>query len=413
MALPRGSHSFPVPHSPFPIHNTSPFKQGVIQTMANKRDYYEVLGVAKDADEATIKKAYRQLAKKYHPDVNPGDKDAEEKFKEVNEAYQTLSDPQKRASYDQFGPDGPQAGFGGGGGGFGGFSGFEGGGFGGFEDIFSSFFGGGMGGQQRNGPIPGDDLRYDLTISFEEAAMGCEKEINLVRDEECPTCNGTGAKPGTKVDTCPNCHGTGQERVITNTPIGRIQNVRTCSRCHGAGKIITEPCVKCHGRGKVRVSKRRTIKVPAGIDNGQVLTIRGQGGLGERGGPAGDLLIVITVRPHRLFKRRDDNLYIEMPLTFTQAALGAELDIPTLEKPVKYRFPEGTQPGQVFTLRGQGVTHLRGGGKGDLYVTAVVDIPKKLTEKQKELLRQFDGTTTERQYEKRKTFLDRLRDVFS
>jgi len=381
--------------------------------MANKRDYYEVLGVAKDADEATIKKAYRQLAKKYHPDVNPGDKDAEEKFKEVNEAYQTLSDPQKRASYDQFGPDGPQAGFGGGGGGFGGFSGFEGGGFGGFEDIFSSFFGGGMGGQQRNGPIPGDDLRYDLTISFEEAAMGCEKEINLVRDEECPTCNGTGAKPGTKVDTCPNCHGTGQERVITNTPIGRIQNVRTCSRCHGAGKIITEPCVKCHGRGKVRVSKRRTIKVPAGIDNGQVLTIRGQGGLGERGGPAGDLLIVITVRPHRLFKRRDDNLYIEMPLTFTQAALGAELDIPTLEKPVKYRFPEGTQPGQVFTLRGQGVTHLRGGGKGDLYVTAVVEIPKKLTEKQKELLRQFDGTTTERQYEKRKTFLDRLRDVFS
>ena len=380
--------------------------------MANKRDYYEVLGVAKDADEATIKKAYRQLAKKYHPDVNPGDKDAEEKFKEVNEAYQTLSDPQKRASYDQFGPDGPQAGFGGGGG-FGGFSGFEGGGFGGFEDIFSSFFGGGMGGQQRNGPIPGDDLRYDLTISFEEAAMGCEKEINLVRDEECPTCNGTGAKPGTKVDTCPNCHGTGQERVITNTPIGRIQNVRTCSRCHGVGKIITEPCVKCHGRGKVRVSKRRTIKVPAGIDNGQVLTIRGQGGLGERGGPAGDLLIVITVRPHRLFKRRDDNLYIEMPLTFTQAALGAELDIPTLEKPVKYRFPEGTQPGQVFTLRGQGITHLRGGGKGDLYVTAVVDIPKKLTEKQKELLRQFDGTTTERQYEKRKTFLDRLRDVFS
>ena len=380
--------------------------------MANKRDYYEVLGVAKDADEATIKKAYRQLAKKYHPDVNPGDKDAEEKFKEVNEAYQTLSDPQKRASYDQFGPDGPQAGFGGGGG-FGGFSGFEGGGFGGFEDIFSSFFGGGMGGQQRNGPIPGDDLRYDLTISFEEAAMGCEKEINLVRDEECPTCNGTGAKPGTKVDTCPTCHGTGQERVITNTPIGRIQNVRTCSRCHGAGKIITEPCVKCHGRGKVRVSKRRTIKVPAGIDNGQVLTIRGQGGLGERGGPAGDLLIVITVRPHKLFKRRDDNLYIEMPLTFTQAALGAELDIPTLEKPVKYRFPEGTQPGQVFTLRGQGVTHLRGGGKGDLYLTVVVDIPKKLTEKQKELLRQFDGTTTERQYEKRKTFLDRLRDVFS
>ncbi len=379
--------------------------------MANKRDYYEVLGVAKDADEATIKKAYRQLAKKYHPDVNPGDKTAEEKFKEVNEAYQTLSDPQKRASYDQFGPDGPQAGFGGGG--FGGFSGFEGGGFGGFEDIFSSFFGGGMGGATRNGPIPGDDLRYDLTISFEEAAKGCEKEINLVRDEECPTCNGSGAKPGSKIDTCPNCHGSGQERVVSNTPFGRIQNVRTCSRCHGSGKIITEPCTKCHGRGKVRVSKRRTIKVPAGIDNGQVLTIRGQGGLGERGGPAGDLLVVITVKPHKLFKRRDDNLYIEMPLTFTQAALGAELDVPTLDKPVKFKFPEGTQPGQMFTLKGQGVTHLRGGGKGDLYITAVVEIPKKLTSQQKELLRQFDGTTTSNQYEKKKSFMDRLRDVFS
>ena len=379
--------------------------------MANKRDYYEVLGVQKDADEATIKKAYRQLAKKYHPDVNPGDKTAEEKFKEVNEAYQTLSDPQKRQVYDQFGPDGPQAGFGGGG--YSGFSGFEGGGFGGFEDIFSSFFGGGMGGQTRNGPVPGDDLRYDLTVSFEEAAKGCEKEINLVRDEECPECHGSGARPGSKVDTCPNCQGSGQERVVSNTPFGRIQNVRTCSRCHGSGKIITEPCSKCHGRGKVRVSKRRTIKVPAGIDNGQVLTIRGQGGLGERGGPAGDLLIVITVKPHKLFKRRDDNLFIDMPLTFTQAALGAELDVPTLDKPVKYKFPEGTQPGQVFTLRGQGVSHLRGNGKGDLYVTAVVEIPKKLTGQQKELLRQFEGTTSDRQYEKKKSFMDRLRDAFS
>ena len=379
--------------------------------MANKSDYYEVLGVAKDADEAAIKKAYRQLAKKYHPDVNPGDKDAEEKFKEVNEAYQTLSDPQKRATYDQFGPDGPQAGFGGGG--FGGFSGFEGGGFGGFEDIFSSFFGGGMGGATRNGPVPGDDLRYDLTISFEEAAKGCEKEINLVRDEECPTCHGSGAKPGSKVDTCPNCHGTGQERVVSNTPFGRIQNVRTCSRCRGEGKIISEPCAKCHGRGKVRVSKRRTIKVPAGIDNGQVLTIRGQGGLGERGGEPGDLMIVITVKPHKLFKRREDNLYIDLPLTFTQAALGAEIDVPTLNKPVKYRFPEGTQPGQVFCLKGQGVTHLRGGGSGDLYVTATVEVPRKLTNQQKELLRQFDGTTTDRQYENKKTFFDRLRDAFS
>ena len=379
--------------------------------MANKRDYYEVLGVAKDADEATIKKAYRQLAKKNHPDANPDDPGAEERFKEINEAYQVLSNPQKRAQYDQFGHDGPQAsGFGTGG--FGDFSGF-GGGFGGFDDIFSTIFGGGMGGARNNGPIPGDDLRYDLTISFEEAAAGCEKDINLIRDEECPTCGGSGAKPGSKVDTCPTCHGSGQERVMRSTPLGRMQTVTTCSRCHGAGKIITEPCQKCHGRGKVRVSKRRTVRVPAGIDNGQVLTLRGQGGLGERGGPPGDLQIVITVKPHKLFRRREDDLYIDMPITFTQAALGAELDVPTLTTPIKYKFPEGTQPGQIFRIREQGVTHLRGGGKGDLYVTAVVEIPKKLTSQQKELLRQFDGTTSTNQYEKKKNFFDRLRDAFS
>ena len=381
--------------------------------MANKRDYYEVLGVAKDADEATIKKAYRQLAKKNHPDANPDDPGAEDRFKEINEAYQVLSNPQKRAQYDQFGHEGPQ-GFGSGGyGDFSGFGGF-GGGFGGFDDIFSTIFGGAAGGGARNnGPIPGDDLRYDLTISFEEAAMGCEKEINLVRDEECPTCHGTGAKPGSKVDTCPTCHGTGQERVVRSTPLGRMQTVTTCSRCHGAGKIITEPCQKCHGRGKVRVSKRRTVRVPAGIDNGQVLTLRGQGGLGERGGPPGDLQIVITVKPHKLFRRREDDLYIDMPITFTQAALGAELDVPTLTSPIKYKFPEGTQPGQIFRIREQGVNHLRGGGKGDLYVTAVVEIPKKLTAQQKDLLRQFDGTTNTNQYEKKKSFFDRVRDAFS
>ena len=350
-----------------------------------KRDYYEVLGVDKNADDATIKRAYRQLAKKNHPDVNPGDKDAEERFKEINEAYQVLSNPQKRAQYDQFGHDGPQAGFGGGAG----------------------------GGARSNGPVPGDDLRYDLTLSFEEAALGCEKEINLVRDEECPTCGGTGAAPGSKVETCSTCNGTGQERVISNTPFGRIQNIRTCSRCHGSGKIITEPCQKCHGRGKVRVSKRKTVKVPAGIADGQVLTIRGQGGLGERGGPAGDLMIVISVKKHKLFKREGDNLYIELPLTFTQAALGAELDVPTLKKPVKYTFPEGTQPGQVFCIKGEGTNHLRGNGRGDLYVTAVVEIPRKLTEKQKELLRQFDGTVSGNQYEKKKSFFDRVKDAFS
>lgn len=374
-----------------------------------KRDYYEVLGVDKGADEATIKKAYRTLAKKNHPDVNPGDKEAEERFKEINEAYQVLSNPQKRAQYDQFGHDGPQ-GFGGGA--YSDFSGF-GGGFGGFDDIFSTIFGGGGGGARRNGPVPGDDLRYDLTITLDEAAFGCEKEINLVRDELCPECSGSGAKPGSKVENCPTCGGSGQERVTQNTPFGRIQNVRTCSKCRGSGKIISEPCQKCHGRGKVRVSRRKTVKIPAGIADGQILTIRGQGGLGERGGEPGDLLIVIRVKRHKLFQRDGDNLYIEMPIAFTQAALGAELDVPTLKKPVKYRFPEGTQPGQVFCIRGEGVQHLRGSGRGDLYVTAVVEIPKKLTEKQKELLRQFEDATNGNQYEKKKGFFDRVKDAFS
>lgn len=376
--------------------------------MADKRDYYEVLGVDKNADDATIKKAYRTLAKKNHPDVNPGDKEAEERFKEINEAYQVLSNSEKRAQYDRFGHDGPQ-GFGGGAGGYGGFSGFE--------DIFSAFGGGfggfgGFGGRS-NGPIDGDDLRYDLSITLDEAAFGCEKEINITRDEECPDCAGTGAKPGSKVDTCTTCNGTGQERVIQQTMFGRMQTMRTCSKCRGKGKIITEPCAKCHGRGKVRVSKRRTIKVPAGIADGQILTIRGQGALGERGGAPGDLMIVISVKEHKLFSREGDNLYVEMPLTMTQAALGAELDVPTLKTPVKYKFPEGTQPGQVFVIRGEGVNHLRGNGRGDLYVTANVEIPKKLTEKQKELLRQFDGSVSNNQYEKKKSFFDRVRDAFS
>lgn len=373
-----------------------------------KRDYYEVLGVDKNADDAAIKKAYRTLAKKNHPDVNPGDKDAEERFKEINEAYQVLSNPQKRAQYDQFGHDGPQ-GFGGG---YSDFSGF-GGGFGGFEDIFSTIFGGASGGAHRNGPVPGDDLRYDLSITLDEAAFGCEKEINLVRDEECPECKGSGAKPGSKVEKCSACGGSGQERVTQNTPFGRIQNVRTCTRCRGTGQIISEPCAKCHGRGKIRVSRRKTVKVPAGISDGQILTIRGQGGPGERGGQAGDLLIVVSVKRHKLFQRDGDNLYIEMPITFTQAALGAELDVPTLKKPVSFRFPEGTQPGQVFCIRGEGIQHLRGNGRGDLYVTAVVEIPKKLSEKQKELLRQFDGTASGNQYEKKKSFFDRVKDAFS
>ena len=371
-----------------------------------KRDYYEVLGVDKTADEATIKRAFRQQAKKYHPDLNPGDKDAEEKFKEVNEAYQILSDPQKRQQYDQFGFDGPQAGFGGGAG-YGDF-----GGFGGFEDIFSSFFGGGARQANPNAPRQGDDLRMDVTISFEEAARGCEKEVNVVRDETCENCGGTGAKPGTKPTTCSTCHGTGQVTQVRNTAFGRIQNVTTCPNCHGTGKVISDPCPKCNGRGKKRTSRRRTVKIPAGIDNGQVLTIRGQGGAGENGGPNGDLLIVVNVRPHKLFKRRDYDLYLEMPITFTQATLGAEVDVPTLDKPVKYNIPEGTQPGTVFRIKGAGIPYLRGTGKGDLYVTAKVEVPRKLTEKQKELLRQFEGVSTGNEYQEKKNFFERLKDAF-
>ena len=373
-----------------------------------KRDYYEVLGIDKNADEATIKRAFRQQAKKNHPDLNPGDKEAEDRFKEVNEAYQILSDPQKRAQYDQFGHDGPQGGFGGG---YGDFSGF-GGGFGGFEDIFSSFFGGGARQANPNAPRQGDDLRMDVTISFEEAAKGCEKEVNVVRDETCENCGGSGAKPGTKPATCPDCHGTGQVTQVRNTAFGRIQNVTTCPKCRGTGKIVSDPCPKCNGRGKKRTSRRRTVKIPAGIDNGQVLTIRGQGGAGENGGPNGDLLIVVNVRPHKLFKRRDYDMYLELPITFTQAALGAEVDIPTLDKPVKYNIPEGTQPGTVFRIKGEGIPYLRGNGKGDLYVTAKVEVPRKLSDKQKDLLRQFDGELTGNEYQEKKNFFERLRDAF-
>ena len=380
--------------------------------MAEKRDYYEVLGVDKSADQDAIKKAFRQQAKKNHPDLNPDDKGAEERFKEINEAYQVLSDPEKRAQYDQFGFDGPQQG-GFGGGGFGGFGGFGGGGGFGFDDVFSSFFGGGGGGARQRGPVPGEDLRYDITISFEEAAKGCEKDINVARDEECPECAGTGAKPGTQAQTCPVCGGSGQERVTQQTAFGMIQNIRTCSRCRGTGKIISDPCTKCRGRGRFRTTRRRTVRVPAGIDNGQVLTIRGQGGLGERGGEPGDLLVVVTVRPHKLFKRDRYDLFIDVPLSFTQAALGAEMDVPTLDKPVKYTFPEGTQPGQQFCIKGKGIPYIRGNGKGDLYVTVDIEVPKKLNEKQKDILRQFDAAMAGTGYDKKKSFLDRVKDAFN
>ncbi len=379
--------------------------------MANKRDYYEVLGVQKDASDADLKKAYRNLAKKLHPDVNPGDKGAEEKFKELNEAYETLSDPQQRARYDQFGHEQPgQGGFGGGGfnGDFGGFGG------GGFDDIFSAFFGGGAaGGARRQGPSRGADLRADITIEFDEAAKGCQKDINLTRDEECDKCHGSGAKEGTQPQTCPTCGGTGQVSVVQNTPFGRIQNVRTCDACRGEGKVVKEPCTQCNGRGKVRTTKRRTIKIPAGIDNEQVIRIGGQGQPGERGGPAGDLQVVVHVRPHKLFTRKGFDLYCSIPISFTHAALGGEIDVPTLEKPVKQQVAEGTQPGTVIRIKGQGIQNLRGSGKGDLFVELNVEVPRKLSDKQKDLLREFEKTVTGKEYEQKKSFFDRMKGAFN
>ena len=357
-----------------------------------KRDYYEVLGVERGASDAEIKSAYRRLAKKYHPDLNPGDKEAEAAFKEVSEAYEVLSDDQKRARYDQFGHEDPTMG----GGGYGGYS--YGGGAGGFEDIFETIFGGGgfggFGGgsaRQNNGPVRGDDLRYNLTISFEEAVFGCKKEINITRNENCDNCGGTGAKPGTQPVTCDHCHGTGTVTQVRQTMLGAMRTQTTCPKCGGEGKIISDPCPKCSGKGTVRRSRTITVTIPAGIDNGQALTLRGEGEPGKRGGGAGDLYVAISVRPHRKFRRDGQNLYSEMNISFAQAALGDELNIETLKEPVKETISEGTQPDTVLRIKGQGVPYLRNPSqRGDLFVTLKVEVPKRLNEKQRMALKLFD-----------------------
>ena len=356
-----------------------------------KRDYYEVLGVERGASDAEIKSAYRRLAKKYHPDLNPGDKEAEAAFKEVNEAYEVLSDDQKRARYDQFGHEDPTMG----GGGYGGYS-YGGGG--GFEDIFETIFGGGgfggFGGgsaRQNNAPVRGDDLRYNLTISFEEAVFGCKKEINITRNENCDTCGGTGAKPGTQPVTCDQCHGTGTVTQVRQTMLGAMRTQAPCPKCGGEGKIISDPCTKCNGKGTVRRSRTITVTIPAGIDNGQALTLRGEGEPGKRGGGAGDLYVAISVRPHRKFRRDGVNLYSEMNISFAQAALGDELSIETLQEPVKETLSEGTQPDHVLRVKGQGVPYLRNPSqRGDLFVTLKVEVPKRLNEKQRMALKLFD-----------------------
>ena len=377
--------------------------------MADKRDYYEVLGVEKGASEDEIKKAYKKLARKYHPDMNPGDKEAEEKFKEVNEANEVLSDPEKKARYDQFGFAGvdPSYGAGAGGGAYsaGGFD------FGDLGDIFGSFFGGGFGGTRANPNAPqrGESLRTSVTISFEEAAFGCEKEISIERVEQCDTCRGTGCEKGTTAEVCPDCRGTGVVQQRRQTPLGFMSTSAPCGRCGGKGRIIHQPCKACHGSGQLRRRKTLKVTIPAGIDNGQTISLRGQGNAGRNGGPAGDLLIVIAVRPHEIFRREGTSVLCEAPITFTQAVLGAELEIPTIDGKVKYSIPEGTQSGTTFRLKGKGIPGLNGRARGDQYVTVYIETPRNLNREQKEALRKFSDTLGESNYEQRKSFFGKFK----
>ena len=379
--------------------------------LADKRDFYEVLGVPKNASEDEIKKAYRKLAKKYHPDLNPGDKEAEAKFKEVNEAYEVLSDRDKRARYDQFGHAGVDPNYG---------AGAAGGGspFGqdiDLGDIFSSFFGGGFGGGRRqnpNAPRRGADTEAVLTISFEEAAKGCTKKVTYQNIDTCKECGGSGAQKGTSPKTCPTCNGTGQVHINQRTPFGVMQTSRTCDRCGGSGRIIDNPCRACSGNGRVRASKTVEVTIPAGINDDQVLNVPRHGNAGINGGPAGDLHVYISVRPHTIFERRGDDIWCEMPLTFTQAALGAEVTVPTLDGKVAYTVHEGTQPGDVFKLKGKGVPHLNGRGRGDQFVKVTIEVPKNLSSRQKEILREFDQQAEEKNYQKRKGFFDKIKELF-
>lgn len=390
--------------------------------MADKRDYYEVLGVEKGASADEIKKAYRKLAMKYHPDRNPGDKDAEEKFKEVGEAYEVLSDDDKRARYDQYGFAGVDpnyaAGAGGagfGGAGFGGFNGAGFGGFGDFGDIFSDLFGGGGGSARRSGASSarrGENIMTRLDLTFEEAAFGCDKEVSAPRIENCAVCNGTGSADG-NIETCPKCHGTGQEQVIQNFMGMQMRSTAPCSQCGGKGKIIKNPCSTCKGKGKVRRTNKVLVKIPAGVNEGQSVRVRGAGNVGTGGAPNGDLLAEVHIKPHKLFKRREFDVYCEVPISFAQAALGAEIEVPTLDGKVTYTIPEGTQTGREFVLRGKGIPQV-GNPKlrGDHHFTVVVETPTKLTNEQKELLRQFDGTVSKNVTPKRKGFQDILNDFF-
>lgn len=368
--------------------------------MADKQDYYEVLGLSKGASDDEIKKAYRRLAKQYHPDMNPGDKVAEGKFKEVNEAYDVLSDPDKKAKYDQYGHAAfdPSSGFGGGAGGGFGFDGFD------ISDIFSSFFGGTSSGRRPNGPVRGDDVRLRIALSFEEAVFGCKKEISYQRVQKCPDCSGSGAAKGTSAKTCPDCGGRGQVKVQQRTPFGMMQSTKTCDKCRGSGKIIETPCKNCKGSGFVRATKKLEVSIPAGIDDGQGIALRGEGCDGRNGGGAGDLTITVSVRPHAFFERDGYDIYCDVPVTFADMTLGAKIKVPTIDGEETLEIPEGTQTGATFTLKGKGVQVVNSSRRGNMYVTAVIETPRGLDKKQKEQLREFDAMMKDSNHSKKEKF---------
>lgn len=379
--------------------------------MADKRDYYETLEVSRDATDSDIKKAYRKLAKKYHPDMNPGDESAEHKFKEATEAYEVLSDSSKRSKYDQFGHAAFNNGAGGAGGFGGGFDFSDVGDM--FGDIFGDFFGGGRR-RNANAPTRGASIKTSVTLKFEEGVFGVEKEIDVTTSENCDDCSGTGAKKGTTSDTCPQCNGSGQVRYNQQTMFGNITSVKTCNQCGGAGKIIKEKCASCHGTGYVRKRKKIAVDIPAGIDNGQSIRLKGKGEPGTNGGPRGDLLVTVYIEPHEFFDRQGNDIYYTLPIAYSQAALGAELEVPTLDGNVIYEIKEGTQTHTRFRLKGKGVPHIRNPkARGDQFVTVIVDVPKKLNEKQKELLKEFSATFGDDVKEnKKKKWYDKVMDAF-
>ena len=371
----------------------------------SKRDYYEILNVNKDATAEELKRAYRTLAKKYHPDLNPDNSEAEQKFKEVNEAYEILSDSQKRAQYDRFGHAGVDPQSGGYGQGFGGFGDI-------FEDIFDIFGGGFSQNSRRTGPVRGADLRYNLNLDFKESVFGVEKEIQIRRTENCTNCNGSGVKPGSSKETCSNCNGKGEVRYAQQTPFGQFVRVGTCDVCGGTGEMIIDKCEDCQGTGKDLRTKKLKVKIPAGVDNGSIISIKNEGETGERGGPSGDLYIYITINEDSVFKRRGNDIFLTIPISFAEATLGAEIEVPTLEGITNHSIPEGTQTGTQFRLKHMGVPNVKGYGRGDLYFTVEVKVPTKLSEKQKELLKAFADETGEYYKENKKGFFGKMKDAF-